>query len=201
MLGTPLDCRVRRVLGVTLEEGLALTLDDDATAYFPAHVTVPGSDNSTFEGSPRNGLSSWRLTWQSAPAEFAACDRIEVPADAVYELLADPRPVTNGRRTIGFSAPMLPVSDLYPRSAELRDLGGDVALATVACAVFQGRESHNQRGTYHDTFCELPPSAWQYITPKKTQTLHFADGSVWKIAEAALGSEVPFVTASLRKAG
>lgn len=200
MIGTPLNRRVRRVLGVTVDDGLALSLVDTPSVYFPAAVTSPSGDNSTFDGSPRTGLSAWRLTWQ-IPMPLHACDRIEVPDDDTYELLADPRPVLNGRRTVGFSAPMLPVALLYPRSADLMALGGGAALATVECAIFSARESNGQRGTYHDTYCELPSSVWQLIDPAGNQALHFSDGSSWVMTEAALSPEVPFVTAGIRKAG
>jgi hypothetical protein len=201
MLGTPLNTRVRRTLGVSLSEGLALTFVDTPTVYFPANIQAPDADNSTFEGSPRTGLTSSRLAWK-LPLDLKACDRVEALGGEVYELLADARPLTAGRSRVGFAAPVLPVAELYPRTAELRILGADAPLATVECAVFQGRETTGGRGKYTDTFCELPPSTWEHFQaePKKNRELVFADGPVWKLAEAVLGAEVPFVTATLRKA-
>jgi hypothetical protein len=205
MATVPLNSRIRRQLGVTLEEGLGLTIDSSPSAYFPAHIAAPGTDNSSFDGSPRTGLASWKLDWQSAPVTLKACDRVQAGAGLhrdVLELLADPRPLKSGARTVGYTAPVLPITDLYPRLATMRFLGSPDPLAVVACAVYQGRETTGGRGKYTDTFCELEPSAWQHIQndPKKNRELVFGDGSVWKLVEATLGAEVPFVTATLRKA-
>lgn len=201
MLGTPLNARVRRTLGVSIGEDLALAIIDTPTIYFPANVGQPQTENGSLDGSPRTSRSTSTLTWGPTTTFLAACDRIEVPEDTTYELLAEPRKLLNGRRVVGFSAPMLPVSVLYPRSAELTTLGGGEVLATVECSVYSTRDTDTGRGSYEETFCEMPPSAWPYIDGAANLELRFADGSVWKLAEATLGTEVPFVTATIKKAG
>lgn len=198
MLGVPLNKRVRRVLAVSVADDLAVSIDETPGAYFPAGLQPPQFDNNTGDGSPRTVLAPWRLYWSRVPARLGPCDRVEVPGDATYELLAAPKPVLAGRSRVGFSAPVLPVEQLYPRSAELRALGADEPIATVECAVFQSREIHGQRTTSEDAFCELPPSAWQHIDRKETQRLVFGPNREAKISEAALGTEVPFITATLR---
>lgn len=201
MLGVPLDKRVRRVLGVTVDEGLSLTLDDTPGAYFPANVTQPQSDNGLLDGSPRTSKSVWRLYWQRPPAEIHACDRIEVPGDTTYELISAPRKVNNGRRVVGYSAPMLPVDQLYPRSADVKDMGKADALATIACCLYSERGEQRGRGEYHGTFAEAPASAWEAISSGANRELHFSDGSVWKITDATLAPELPYVSMTVRKAG
>jgi hypothetical protein len=200
MLGTPLDRRVRRTLGVSIGDDLTLSLVDTPTVYFPANVAQPQADNGLLDGSPRTSRSVWRLAWAPMALELAACDRIEVPDDTTYELISAPRKVNNGRRVVGYSAPMLPVSILYPRSAELKTQGGGETVATVECAVYSERESNTARGSYEDTFCELPSSAWQHIRDQHNLELHFGDGSVWRLSEATLAPELPYVNASIRKA-
>lgn len=199
MQGIPLDSRIRRVLGVTVDDGLALTFDEAPSKYFPANVSQPVGANSTFDGSPRNGLSAFTLYWQSAPVTLDVCHRVETTDAETYELLARPEPVMSGRQRLGYSAPVLPVSSLYPRAADLKAMGAAAVVAEVECAVFADRESKGQRGSYHDTLCELPPSTWSDIGDGRNLELHFGDGSVWKIAEASLSPEAPFVAAGLRK--
>lgn len=201
MLGVPLDKRARRVLTVTVDAGLALTLDETPSRFVPMHVAEPQADNSLFDGSPRTSRSVWRLYWQGTLLNLGPCDRVEVHGGETFELIAVPKPVMNGRVVVGYSAPALPVSVLYPRTAELRALGSEEAIATVECAVYSARESNGQRGTFHDTFCEMPPAAWPHITPKANQVLAFSDGLVWTLNEASLSAEVPFVSASIRKPG
>lgn len=199
MQGIPLNIRVRRVLAVTVDDGLALSFDEAPSAYFPANLSQPTGGNSTFDGSPRSGLSAYTLYWQTTPADLDVGHRFEVLGDAVYELLAKPEPVTSGRQRLGYSAPCLPISRLYPRAADLKAMGVAAVIAEVDCAVFSDRENKGQRGTYHDTLCELPASAWSDIDGAHNLELHFGDGSAWKIAEASLSPEAPFVAAALRK--
>lgn len=199
MLGHPLDTRIRRIFAVTVDEGLSLTLDDTPTAYFPAHLSAPSAGNSSSEGSPRSTLSPHTLSWQGTP-QLGACDRIEVPDDETYELLAKPEPVTAGRRTVGYSALVLPVGSLYPRSAAVKAQGNSDSLATIECAVFSKRSEQRGRGEYEGTFAEAPAAAWNSDVLRRNHLLHFADGSEWAIVEASLGVEVPFVTMAIRRA-
>lgn len=200
MLGHPLDTRVRRVLSVDVAAGLALTLDSTPTKYFPAGIAAPSGSNSTFDGSPRSALSPYTLYWVGAVTQLGPCQRIEDVQGTVYELIAKPEPVTNGRRTLGYSAPMLPVADLYPRSAEVKALGGKDVEATIECAVFSESESTRPRGSYRDTFIEAPASAWSAVSAQGNRALHFADGSAWQIVDATLAPDLPFVSMSVRKA-
>lgn len=200
MLGYPLNTRVRGVLAVDVGADLALTLDDTPSKYFPAHIAPPSGSNSTYDGSPRSALSPHTLYWVGAVTQLGACHRVEDLDATVYELLAKPEPVTNGRAVVGYSAPMLPVDQLYPRSAELKAMGDAKAIETVACAVFSERESQRSRGSYRDTFAEAPATHWAALSAVGTYALHFADGSEWKIAEASLAPELPFVTMSVREA-
>jgi hypothetical protein len=199
MLGVPLDKRVRRVLGVSIGDDLALTLDDTATAYFPAHVLAPQADNGLLDSSPRTALSPWRVYWLRAPAELRFGDHIEVPDDTTYELISKPRAVNNGRRVVGHSAPALPVGVLYPRSAEVWELGGEKALSTIACNVYSQREDQQPRGDFHDTFGEAPASALEDLTGTNRE-LRIGE-QTWKIVDAALSVEAPYVSLNLRKAG
>lgn len=200
MLGTPLDRRIRRTLAVTVDAGLALTLDDTASDYFPAHVDEPEADNGLLDGSPRTSRSVWRLFYMGAYVQFGACDRFQAYPDTVaYELIAVPKPVSNGRQVLGHSAPCLPVPILYPRTADLRELGSEETVATVECAVYSAREGNNQRGSYEDTFIDLPPAAWPHMAALANPQLHFGDGSVWSLHEATLGPELPYVSGSIRK--
>lgn len=203
MLGVKLDTRVRRTVGVTVSAGLAPTVSEESSAYFPARVERPSRPNSEREGSPRVVLGPYTLWWAaSAPVTLAPCDRIEVPGDTIYELLAKPESVRNGRRTLGYRASALPIADLYPRSAELKALGAEATIATVPCAVFSERESRTGRGQYSETFAEAPSIAWAAIDGVDSNAaLHFADGSVWRITEATLAPEIPFVSMAVRKQG
>lgn len=200
MLGTPLDKRIRRTLAVTVDDGLALSIEDTPTIYFPGHVDEPAADNGLSDGSPRSERSVYRLFLGIGGITFHACDRFEVyPNTVPLELIAEPKPVSNGRVVVGYSAPCLPTPILYPRSAEVWALGGEAAIATVECAVYSPRDSQRQRGGYVDTFVEMPPSAWEHLDGLDNPQLHFGDGSVWTLAEATLGGEVPFVSGSIRK--
>jgi hypothetical protein len=199
MLAVPLKLRVRRTLAVAVAPDLSLSLDDAAGAYFPAGLQAPQADNGQLDGSPRTSLAPWRLYWSRTPAELHACDRIEVPGDTTYELIAQPREVSSGRRVVGRSCPVLPVDVLYPREAELKDLGIDAAIAAVRCVIYSEREEQGQRSSYVNTFAEFPPSVWPHLDGAANRELHFADGSVWRIAEATLAPEMPYVTASAKK--
>lgn len=200
MLGVPLDTRIRRVLAVTLGEDLALTIGETPSGYFPAHLAQPQGESSVLDGSPRTSLPSRTLYWQGAVAPLGASHRIEDLDGTVYELVAKPQPVTNGRGVAGYSASVLPIEQLYPRSAELHANRGDDVIAEVHCAIFSERQNDGGRGTTHDDFCELPPSAWLDLDGLQNPELHFDDGSVWRLSEASLSREVPYVTGSARKA-
>lgn len=200
MQGIPLDSRIRRSLAVTIDDGLTLAFDAEPTSYFPARVSPPQGANGTFDGSPRNGLSPSTLYWRTGPT-LDICHRVEMLGSETYELIAKPEPVTLGRQTVGYSAPALAVSQLYPRSAELKELGNEAVIADVECAVFAERESKGQRGSYQDMLCELPPSTWANVDGAPNLELHFSDGSIWKLTEASLSPETPFVSAGIRKAG
>ena len=201
MLGVPLDTRVRRTLAVTVGEGLALTLDDTPSSYFAAHINQPQGDNGLTDGSPRDELSPYRLYRAGPESMLGACYRVEDLDGTVYELLSKPKPLQNGRRIIGHSAPILPVGDLYPRSAEVWELGGEAALASVECAVYSERSEQRGRGEYHGTFAEAPASAWATLSGGGNRSLRFADGSEWRILDATLAPELPFVSMSIRKTG
>lgn len=199
MLGTPFNKRVRRVLHVDAGDDLTLTLDPAPSAYFPANLAKPQGDNGLLDGAPRTSLSPWRLTWLRA-AELGVCDRVEVPHDATYELLSKPKPVMNGRRVVGYSAPVLPVDLLYPRSAELYDLGGEDPVATIACALYTEQDSQRGRGDYRDTFADAPPNAWEHFDGTRNRELRFEDGSVWRVMNPMLAPEVPYVSMTLKRA-
>jgi hypothetical protein len=199
MLGVPLDIRVRRTLAVTVGAGLALALDEKAGAYFPAHLAQPSGDNGLLDGAPRTELSVWRLYWGPTTI-LGACDRIEVPGDTTYELISRPRKLSAARLVVGFSAPLLPVSALYPRSAEVRERGAAKALATIACAIYSERDESLSRGRYVDTFIDAPPSAYEALTgAHQNRELHFADGSVWNVGDVTLAPELPYVSGTIRK--
>lgn len=199
MLGVPLDKRVRRTVGVLVGDDLAVTIDGAATSYFPAHVLAPQSDNGLLDSSPRTTLSPWRVYWLRTPAELRFGDHIEVPNDTTYELISTPRAVNNGRRVVGYSAPALPVDVLYPRTAEVWDLGGVASVATVACNVYSQREDQQPRADFHDAFGEAPASALETLTGTNRE-LRLGD-QTWKITDAALSVEAPYVSLNLRKAG
>jgi hypothetical protein len=202
MLGVPLDKRVRRTLAVTVGTDLTLDLDDAPGSYFPANLTAPQGDNGLLDGSPRTSLSPWRLYWETRTVELHACDRIEVPGDTTYELIAKPRAVNNGRRVIGHSCPVLPVSLLYPRTAQLKALGKAETLATVECALYSERSEGRGRGSYKGDFADAAPAAWPAMRdrPEQNLELHFAD-TVVKIASATLAPELPYISLDLRRAG
>lgn len=198
MLGVPLDTRVRRTLGVEVGAELALGFTVIPTPYFPAHLTPAQGVPASLDGSPRTSLPSQTLYWQGAFAPLRASDRYENLDETVYEVISQPMEVTNGRSVVGYSAAVLPVSLLYPRSAVLKANAEDDEIATVECSIFSERESKTQRGAYHDDFAEFPPSVWQYIDGAQNLELHF-DDEVWKITEASLSREVPYVTAAVRR--
>jgi hypothetical protein len=199
VIGVPLDKRIRRVLSVTVGGSPAPVVSTDPSDFFAAHLLAPQADNGLLDGSPRTDLSPWRLYWDARGPELRPCERVENPGDGLYELISKPRAVNSGRRVVGYSCPVLPPSLLYPRSAEVKDLGADMALATVECAIYSARESTAQRGSYEDTFCEMPATAWEAVGGADNLQLHFSDGSVWTLVEATLAPELPYVNASIRK--
>jgi hypothetical protein len=201
MLAVPLDKRVRRSVSVTVGEGLEPVVSTAPGPFFAAHLLAPQADNGLLDSSPRTTLSPWRLYWDRRGPDLQACDRIENPGDDTYELISKPRAVNAGRRVVGFSCPVLPIAALYPRQAEIRLLGSEEALATVECAVYSARETDQQHGTYEDTFCEMPAAAWATVGDLRNAQLHFDDGSTWTLVEATLGTELPYVNASIRKLG
>jgi hypothetical protein len=203
MLGVPLDKRIRRTLAVTVGANLAVEVDDTASPYFAASLLAPQADNSLLDGSPRTSLSPWRLYWDARGPELHACDRVEVPGVTTYELISQPRAVNAGRRVVGHSCPVLPISKLYPRSAQLHELGKDDSLGTVECALYSERQESRGRGTYRGDFADAAPSAWEAIrtAPTKNLVLDFGDGEIHKIASATLASELPYISLDLKRAG
>ena len=198
MRGVPLDQRIRRVLSVSLDAGNALVLDDGPSAYFPAHVAQPSGENSTSDISPRQGRATATL-WLGPrlPLELHPSDRIEA-AGTTYELLSAPREVTEGRATIGHRVPVLPVGDLYPRTADVHVLGDDDPAGEIACSLFSLAHRNASRGDYHDSFAEAPASALELLSGANRE-LRFDGGERWKVTDAALSREVPFVAMTLRK--
>jgi hypothetical protein len=196
--GVPLNQRVRRVLSVSLDAGNALNLDDAPSVYFPAHIAQPIGENATSDLSPRQGRATATL-WLGPrlPVALHASDRIEA-AGATYELLSAPREVTEGRATIGYRAPVLPIGELYPRTAGVHLLGEDEPTGQVECSLFSLTHRNASRGDYQDSFAEAPASALNLLTPGNRE-LRFDGGERWKITDAALSREVPFVAMTLRK--
>lgn len=198
MLGVPLNQRIRRVLGVSLDADMALTLDERAMACFPAHLAQPSGENSTSDLSPRQGRATATLwTGPRLPVTLRASDRVEA-GGATYELLSAPREVTNGRATIGYRVPVLPIGELYPRSAAVHEMGNDRAVGEVECSLFSLASRDGTRASYQDSFAEAPASALDLLTGRNRE-LRFEGGEVWKIADASLSREVPFVAMTLRK--
>jgi hypothetical protein len=200
MRGVPLNQRIRRSLSVTLDAGNALTLDDDPSTYVPAHVAQPTGENSTSDISPRQGRATATLWLGSRlPLMLNASDRIEV-AGTTYELLSAPREVTEGRTTIGHRVPVLPIGELYPRTAAVHVLGDGTSAGEIECSVFSLAHRNAPRGSYDDSFGEAPASALELLTGAGNRELRFDGGEVWKIRSASLSREVPFVALSLSKA-
>jgi hypothetical protein len=198
MRGVPLNQRIRRVLSVSLDAGNALTFDTDPSAYFSAHVAQPTGENSTSDISPRQGRASATL-WLGArlPLVLHPSDRIEV-GGTTYELLSAPRQVTEGRSTVGHRAPVLPVGELYPRAASVHALGDDDPAGGIECSLFSLAHRNASRGDYQDSFAEAPASALELLSGTNHELL-FDGGERWKITDAALSREVPFVAMTLRK--
>ncbi len=201
MRGVPLNQRIRRVLSVSLDSEMTLTLDDKPSSFFPAHIAQPSGENSTADISPRQGRATATL-WLGPrlPILLHPSDRIEV-GDAVFELLAAPREVTEGRSTIGHRAPVLPIGELYPRTAAVHVLGSDDAEGEVECSLFSLASRNAPRGSFNDSFGEAPASALDLLAGSGNRELRFEGGEVWKIRDASLSREVPFVALSLSKAG
>jgi hypothetical protein len=200
LIGVPLDSRVRRVLGVDVDDGLAVTVDDDASAYFPAHVLAPQADNELLDGSPRTSRSPWRIYWERAPVEIGPSHRIEVPNDTTYELISPPRRINRGRQVVGFSAPAIPVAELYPRTAEVHSVGDDDVLATIQCNLYSPQEFSTARGSYEDAFAEAPPASWPDLEAANLE-LRFDGGEKWKVSQATLNRQVPYVNMQARRLG
>jgi hypothetical protein len=200
MRGVPLNQRIRRVLSVSLDAEMALTLDDDPSAYFPAHLAQPSGENSTSDISPRQGRATSTL-WLGPrlPVVLHPSDRIEV-AGTTYELLSAPRAVTEGRSAIGHRVPVLPIGELYPRTAAVHPLGDDDPAGEIECSLFSLASRNAPRGDYHDSFGEAPASALALLEGPNRE-LRFEGGERWKIRDASLSREVPFVALSLTKAG
>lgn len=203
MRGVPLNQRVRRVLGVSLDAGNALAIDDVPSSFFPAHVAQPQGENATSDISPRQGRATSTL-WLGArlPILLHPSDRIEV-GETVYELLSAPREVTEGRTTTGHRAPVLPIGELYPRTAAVHALGDDDPAGEIQCSLFSLAHRSASRGEYHGSFAEAPAAALAVIESAKgsNRELRFEGGEVWKITDASLSREVPYVAMTLSKVG
>jgi len=115
-----------------------------------------------------------------------------------YELLSAPREVTEGRSTVGYRAPVLPVGELYPRAAFVYALGNDDPAGEIECSLFSLAHRNASRGDYHDSFAEAPASALELLSAGNRE-LRFEGGELWKVTDAALSREVPFVAMTLRK--
>jgi hypothetical protein len=198
MRGVPLNQRIRRVLSVSLDAGNALTFDTDPSVYFPAHVAQPSGENATSDISPRQARATATL-WLGPrpPVVFHPSDRIEA-AGATYELLSAPREVTEGRSTVGYRALVLLIGELYPRAAFVHALGDDDPAGEIQCSLFSLAHRNASRGDYQDSFAEAPAGALELLSAGNHE-LRFNGGEQWKITDAALSREVPFVAMTLRK--
>lgn len=199
MRGVTLNQRVRRVLGVSLDAEMALTLDDDPSAYFPAHIAAPFAEPSVLDVSPRTGRP-WSTLWLGPrpPVALRPGDRIEAES-VTYELLSAVREVTQGRSTIGCRVPVLPIGDLYSRTAAVHALGNDEAEGEVECCVYSLISRNAARGDFNDAFGDAPATALALLEGRNRE-LRFEGGEVWKIRTASLSREVPYVALSLSKA-
>lgn len=199
MRGVPLNQRLRRVLSVSLTDGMALNIDDAPSPFFPAHIAQPQGEPSTADISPRQGRATSTL-WLGArrPILLNPSDRVEA-GETVYEMLSAPREVTEGRSTIGHRAPVLPIAELYPRTAAVHPLGDDEAVGEIECSVFSLAHRNASRGEYDDSFGEAPASALEVLEGVKVSNveLRFGGGERWKIRSFSLSREVPFVAMQL----
>jgi hypothetical protein len=203
MRGVPLNQRIRRVLSVSLDAGNALQLDDTPSSFFPAHVAQPQGENSTSDISPRQGRATSTL-WLGPrlPILLHPSDRIEV-GETVYELLSAAREVTEGRSTVGYRAPVLPIAELYPRTAAVHPLGVDDPAGEIECSVFSLAHRNASRGEYDDSFGEAPVTALSVLegVSGSNVELRFEGGERWKVRSFSLSREVPFVAMQLTKVG
>lgn len=200
MRGVPLNQRVQRTLSVSLDPQMGLTLDAAPSGYLPAHLAQPSGENSTSDISPRQGRAAATL-WLGPrmPVALQPCDRIEVDG-TTYELLSAIREVTEGRGTIGYRVPVLPLGELYPRTAAVHKLGTDTAEGEVECSLFSLISRNASRGDFDDSFGEAPASALALLEGSNRE-LRFEGGERWKIRNAELSREVPFVALALTKTG
>lgn len=120
--------------------------------WFSAELYPSNRKTDRNNQSPRD-LSPTMLRYWLGPlgpqgVGLRAGDRVGTPQGVIYELLDDPRPMSDLRRPPAVEAVVLPVDTLYPLVAPLQDQGGGAIQPTIQFSAYAANEEHQDHGTY-----------------------------------------------------
>lgn len=191
----------RIVRRVSVSSAGVIVIVDDIGPWFASQLIDRKGGHTSDDPSPRNRPAK-TLRYQDGVmgpigARLTAGNRVGV-GSVTYELLQDPKEVTDGLISVAWEVPVLPVEELYPLEGELQEQGGESAINPVRFSLYTPSETHGDRGTYENGSGECPIDLH---TEVRTNRQFVAGGKTYKIISATVDHVGKFCALELRKAG
>lgn len=197
MLPAYLSERAVRSRLVTVGTDLEVTVDDDSTPYFACSLREP--DEAPTDGAPRDRPAA-QMSFLDGP-DLTVGSRVNFWQGEEWEIVEGPAMVRTGFTLVGYRAFVLPVADLWPRTAALTKLGDEDPLEggeEVPCAIWQPSERDTDRGSYGDYLGEVPIEFAALIV----DNVDFILGEeAFRIAKSSTDYETPRVSLELTRRG